>query len=152
ASWADDSVDLKKEINLGIAVATEGGLVVPVIREADRLSITELAKAIADLAERARARKLKLEDVEGGTFTVDNTGSFGSIMSAPIINLPQAAILTLEAIVARPVVVHDAIAIRQMVNMCLSFDHRILDGAEAGAFMASVKAKMESFGPEMMLG
>jgi 2-oxoisovalerate dehydrogenase E2 component (dihydrolipoyl transacylase) len=104
-----------------------------------------------DLAERARTRKLRIEDVEGGTFTVDNTGAFGSIVSLPIINHPQAAIMTIEAIVQRPIVINDAIAIRYMANLCLSFDHRVTDGAEAGAFLAAVKARLESFGPETPL-
>jgi len=122
-----------------------------VIHGADGLSIAAIAKKLSDLAERARARKLTIQDVQGGTFTIDNTGAFGSVMSVPIINFPQAAIMTLEAVIPRPVVEDDAIAIRHMVNLCLSFDHRILDGAQAGAFMASVKAKMEAFGPETEL-
>jgi 2-oxoisovalerate dehydrogenase E2 component (dihydrolipoyl transacylase) len=139
-----------------VAVATGEGLIVPVIHGTDRLSIAALSKKLSDLGERARARKLTIQDVQGGTFTIDNTGAFGSIMSVPIINYPQAAILTLEAVVPRPVVVDDApdgqaIAIRHLVNLCLSFDHRILDGAQAGAFMASVKVKMEAFGPDTPL-
>jgi len=156
SSWSDDGIVLKREINVGVAVATGEGLIVPVIHGTDRLSIAALAKKLSDLGERARARKLTIQDVQGGTFTIDNTGAFGSIMSVPIINYPQAAILTLEAVVPRPVVVDDApdgqaIAIRHMVNLCLSFDHRILDGAQAGAFMASVKVKMEAFGPDTPL-
>jgi 2-oxoisovalerate dehydrogenase E2 component (dihydrolipoyl transacylase) len=151
SSWSDDGIVLKSEINIGVAVATEEGLIVPVIHGADGLSIAALAKKLSDLGERARARKLTIQDVQGGTFTIDNTGAFGSIMSVPIINYPQAAILTLEAVVPRPVVVDDAIAIRHLVNLCISFDHRILDGAQAGAFMASVKAKMEAFGPDTEL-
>jgi 2-oxoisovalerate dehydrogenase E2 component (dihydrolipoyl transacylase) len=147
SSWSDEGIILKREINMGVAVATDEGLIVPVIHAADELSIAALAKRLSDLAERARARKLAIQDVQGGTFTLDNTGAFGSIMSVPIINPPQAAIMTLEAVVPRPVVIDEAIAIRHMVNLCLSFDHRILDGAQAGAFMASVKAKMEAFGP-----
>ena len=156
SSWSDDGIVLKREINVGVAVATGEGLIVPVIHGTDRLSIAALAKKLSDLGERARARKLTIQDVQGGTFTIDNTGAFGSIMSVPIINYPQAAILTLEAVVPRPVVVDDApdgqaIAIRHLVNLCLSFDHRILDGAQAGAFMASVKVKMEAFGPDTPL-
>jgi 2-oxoisovalerate dehydrogenase E2 component (dihydrolipoyl transacylase) len=151
SSWSDDGIVLKREINVGVAVATGEGLIVPVIHGADGLSIATLAKKLSDLGERARARKLTIEDVQGGTFTIDNTGAFGSIMSVPIINYPQAAILTLEAVVPRPVVVDDAIAVRHVVNLCVSFDHRILDGAQAGAFLASVKAKMEAFGPETEL-
>jgi 2-oxoisovalerate dehydrogenase E2 component (dihydrolipoyl transacylase) len=151
SAWSDEGIVLKSEINIGVAVATAEGLIVPVIHGADGLSIAALAKKLSDLGERARARKLTIEDVQGGTFTVDNTGAFGSIMSVPIINYPQAAILTLEAVVPRPVAVDDAIAIRHLVNLCISFDHRILDGAQAGAFMASVKARMEAFGPDTEL-
>jgi len=151
SSWSDEGIVLKREINMGVAVAADEGLIVPVIHGADGLSIAAIAKKLSDLAERARARKLTIQDVQGGTFTIDNTGAFGSVMSVPIINFPQAAIMTLEAVIPRPVVEDDAIAIRHMVNLCLSFDHRILDGAQAGAFMASVKAKMEAFGPETEL-
>lgn len=151
SAWSDEGIVLRREINVGVAVATEEGLIVPVIHGADGLSIAALAKKLSDLAERARGRRLTIQDVEGGTFTIDNTGAFGSIMSVPIINYPQAAIMTLEAVVPRPVVVDGAIAIRHMVNLCLSFDHRILDGAQAGAFLASVKAKMEAFGPDTEL-
>jgi 2-oxoisovalerate dehydrogenase E2 component (dihydrolipoyl transacylase) len=151
SSWSDEGIVLKREINMGVAVAADEGLIVPVIHGADGLSISAIAKKLSDLAERARARKLTIQDVQGGTFTIDNTGAFGSIVSVPIINFPQAAIMTLEAVVPRPVVVDEAIAIRHMVNLCLSFDHRILDGAQAGAFMASVKAKMEAFGPDTEL-
>jgi 2-oxoisovalerate dehydrogenase E2 component (dihydrolipoyl transacylase) len=134
--------------HIGIAVAADSGLVVPVIHDAGNLSITGIAKAIADLAERARNRQLKLADIEGGTITVNNTGAFGSIASEPIVNTPQVAIVTMERVVKRPVVVgDDAIAIRSMVNVCLSFDHRALDGHEAGAFLASLKAHLEAEAP-----
>lgn len=148
ASWAEDKILVKKRVHIGVAVALDDGLIVPVIRDADGKSIAALAHAVADLAGRARAGKLKLEDVQGGTFTVNNTGAFGSILSAPIINQPQAAILTMEAIVKRPVVVDDAIAIRSMMNVCLSFDHRILDGAIAGRFLQAVKRRLEGYGPQ----
>ncbi len=151
SSWSDRGIVLKKEINVGVAVATDEGLIVPVVRGADALSIAGLARQIADVTERARARKLRIEDVEGGTFTLDNTGPLGSVISMPIISPPQAGILTLEAIVPRPVVIDDAIAIRQMVNMCFSFDHRVMDGAQAGAFLGAVKARMQAFGPETSL-
>ncbi|MDO8617255.1 MAG: dihydrolipoamide acetyltransferase family protein [Dehalococcoidia bacterium] len=148
ASWAEDKIILKKRVHLGIAAATERGLVVPVVKDADRLSVTALAAAIADLGERARTNRLTLEDVRGGTFTLDNTGAFGSIVSMPIINLGQAAIISLEAITKQPRVVPDnAIAVRSVVNLCLSFDHRILDGHQAGAFLADVKKRLEDFGP-----
>ena len=145
ASWGDDYISLKRRINLGIAVAAPNGLVVPVIHDADRLSIAGLAHAVADLSQRARAGSLRLEDVQGGTFTVNNTGALGSVLGGPIINHPQAGILTTEAVQQRPVVINDAIAIRWMMNLCLSFDHRINDGAEAGAFLQSVKRLLEAF-------
>ncbi len=152
ASWAGDRITLKKRINLGIAAATDRGLVVPVIPDADRLGVTALAVAIGDLGERARDNKLKLEDVQGGTFTLDNTGAFGSVVSQPIINLGQAAIMSLEAVTRRPAVMpDDAIAVRSVVNLCLSFDHRILDGHQAGAFLQDVKKSLEAFGPESSL-
>lgn len=151
SSWTDEGILLKKEIGIGVAVATEAGLVVPVVRAEPSQGIADLAKRISEVVERARARRLTVQDVEGGTFTVNNTGAFGSVMSMPIINYPQAAILTLEAIVPRPVVVNDAIVVRHVANMCLSFDHRVLDGAQAGAFMATVKANMEAYGPETKL-
>ena len=145
ASWGDDHISLKRRINLGIAAAAPNGLVVPVIHDADRLSIAGLAHAVADLSQRARAGSLRLEDVQGGTFTVNNTGALGSVLGGPIINHPQAGILTTEAVHQRPVVISDAIAIRWMMNLCLSFDHRINDGAEAGAFLQSVKRLLEAF-------
>ncbi|HUF53245.1 MAG TPA: dihydrolipoamide acetyltransferase family protein [Dehalococcoidia bacterium] len=149
ASWAEDKIILKREVNLGIAVATERGLLVPVVHAADRLSVTGLALAMADLGAKARDNKLQLDDVQGGTFTLDNTGAFGSIVSMPIVNLGQAAIISLEAIRKEPRVVgDDAIAVRSVVNLCLSFDHRILDGNQAGAFLGDVKSRLEAFGPE----
>jgi len=149
ASWSDDGILLRKRINIGIAVATEQGLMVPVVHDADRLSIAGLARAIADLAERARSGRLRLEDVQGGTFTVDNTGVFGSVATMPIIFPGQAAILTSEAI--RPqvrVLENEAIAVRQVMNLCLSFDHRIVDGHQAAAFVAFVKERLEAIGPD----
>jgi len=149
ASWGEDRIILKKRINLGIAVATDHGLIVPVVPAAERLSVTALALAINDLGERARANKLRLEDVQGGTFTLDNTGAFGSIMSQPIINLGQSAIITLEAVTKQPRVVgDDAIAVRSVVALCLSFDHRVLDGHQAGYFLREVKRRLESIGPD----
>ena len=148
ASWGGDHIILKRRINLGLAVAAASGLVVPVIPDADRLSLAGLARAVHDLSERARANRLTLEDVQGGTFTLNNTGALGSYVSGPIINHPQAGIITTEAIGKRPVVVNDAIAIRSMMNLCLSFDHRINDGAEASGFLAVVKQRLESIGPD----
>jgi len=144
ASWGEDCIVLKRRINLGIAVAAPSGLVVPVLHDADRLSIAGLAHAVADLSGRARAGRLRLSDVQGGSFTVNNTGVLGSILGGPIINHPQAGIITTEAVQQRPVVVNDAIAIRWMMNLCLSFDHRINDGAEAGAFLQAVKRRLEA--------
>ena len=144
ASWGEDHIVLKRRINLGIAVAAPTGLVVPVIHDADRLSIAGLAHAVADRSNRARAGSLRLEDVQGGTFTVNNTGALGSVLGGPIINHPQAGILTTEAVQQRPVVINDAIAIRWMMNLCLSFDHRINDGAESGAFLQAVKDRLEA--------
>jgi 2-oxoisovalerate dehydrogenase E2 component (dihydrolipoyl transacylase) len=148
ATWGGDKIILKKRINLGIAVAAPEGLMVPVIHDADRLSVAGLARAARDLTLRARQRKLVLDDVQGGTFTLNNTGVLGSVVSQPIINYPQAAILTTEAIQKRPVVREDAIAIRSMMNLCLSFDHRINDGAESSAFIQAVKARVEAIGPD----
>ena len=144
SSWGGDKIILKRRIHIGIAVAATYGLIVPVIHDADSLSIAGLAKIASDLTNRARLGKLSLPEVQGGTFTVNNTGALGSIVSQPIINYPQAAILTTEAIQKRPVVVGDAIAIRSMMNICLSFDHRIVDGAQSGAFLQSVKRRLEA--------
>jgi 2-oxoisovalerate dehydrogenase E2 component (dihydrolipoyl transacylase) len=151
AAWVDDTIRVKKRINISIAVATDDALVVPVIHDADRLSIAGLAHAVNDLAARARSGRLTIQDVQGGTFTVNNTGAFGSVLSQPIINAPQAAILSVESIVKRPVVVNDAIAIRHMVNLCLSLDHRLLDGWVAGQFLKAVKERLQSFGKDMVL-
>jgi 2-oxoisovalerate dehydrogenase E2 component (dihydrolipoyl transacylase) len=149
ASWGEDAIVLKKRVNVGVAVAAEQGLLVPVVHDADRLSVAALARAIHDLSERARAGKLRLDDVQGGTFTVDNTGWFGSIISMPIIAQGQAAILALEAVTKRPVVLEDdSIAVRSVVNLCLSFDHRILDGAQAGGFLRDVVERLQAYGPD----
>lgn len=153
SSWVDGNVVLKGAINIGVAVAAEQGLVVPVIRGADRLSIEDTVSEMSRIVEGARTGRLGLDDVRGGTFTLNNTGALGSILGGAIINHPQAAILTTEAIVKRPVVVetspgHDAIAIRSMMNMCLSFDHRANDGAEAMAFLDDVKHRLESMSME----
>jgi 2-oxoisovalerate dehydrogenase E2 component (dihydrolipoyl transacylase) len=149
ASWAEDKIILRKRVNLGIAVATDRGLMVPVVKDADRLSVAGLARAMADLGERARDNKLTLDDVQGGTFTLDNTGAFGAVISKPIINLGQSAIITLEAITKRPRVVGDnAIAVRSVVMLCLSFDHRVMDGHQAGYFLRDVKKRLEATGPD----
>ncbi len=145
ATWAGDSIIQRRHINIGVAVDIEEGLVVPVIRDADRYSLAGLATTINELVARARARKLTLDDLTDGTITVDNTGSLGSISSYPIINPPQAAIITTEAIVRRPWVVDDAIAIRHIMNLCLSLDHRVLDGAVASHFLQAVKKRLETY-------
>ena len=149
ARWGGDAIIHRKRINIGIAVAAQQGLVVPVIHDADSLSIAGLAWACHDLIQGAHAGKLQLQDVQGGTFTVNNTGALGSVLSGPLINYPQAAIITTEAIVKRLVVrPDDSIAIGHMMNMCLSFDHRILDGLGAGTFLNRVKEGLEAIGPE----
>jgi 2-oxoisovalerate dehydrogenase E2 component (dihydrolipoyl transacylase) len=151
ASWSPDGngIILKRDINLGVAIDVPDGLVVPVIQRADEKSLVGLTRALNDLVNRARNKKLGLADVQGGTFTVNNPGGFGSIMSQPIINQPQAAIITMEAIVKRPVVLTDAegndnVVVRSMMNLCLSFDHRVVDGAVAGRFLQSVKHWLET--------
>jgi 2-oxoisovalerate dehydrogenase E2 component (dihydrolipoyl transacylase) len=147
SSWTEDGILLKRYVNLGIAVSIPDGLIVPVIRDADRLGLSELGRAVHDLATRARERQLRPEDVQAGTFTLNNTGATGSVASQPIINQPQAAILTTEAIVRRPVVVGEGIAVREMMNICLSFDHRIVDGMMAGQFLGYVKNRLQSWSP-----
>jgi len=147
--WDGDRIVLRKQINVGIAVdLEEGALIVPVIRDADELNIVGLARRMDDVVKRARAKQLGTEDVSAGTFTVNNPGALGSIASTPIINHPQAAILQAEAVVKRPVVVDDAIAIRSMMNLEVSFDHRVLDGGAALKFLNAVKRRLESYGPE----
>ncbi|HET6660096.1 MAG TPA: dihydrolipoamide acetyltransferase family protein [Rubrobacter sp.] len=150
--WDGDRIILRKRINVGVAVDLEDALIVPVITDADELNILGLARKIDDLVRRARARELGTEDVSGGTFTVNNPGSLGSVVSTPIINHPQAAILSAEAIVKRPVVVDDAIAVRSMMNLDVSFDHRVLDGGAALKFLNAVKQRLEAYGPESGIG
>ena len=149
SQFAEDRVILKQAMNIGIAVAVDNGLLVPVIHNADQLSISGVNRQVQDLAGRARSNKLRLEDIQGGTFTVNNTGWFGSVTSMPIINAPEVAILSMEAIVKRPVVREvdgaDVIAIRPMMNMTCSFDHRVLDGAQVGYFLADVRKRLEEW-------
>jgi 2-oxoglutarate dehydrogenase E2 component (dihydrolipoamide succinyltransferase) len=145
ASLDGDSVLYKKDINIGIAVALEAGLIVPVIRNADEKNLLGLSRAIADVAERARAKQLKPDEVHGGTFTITNPGQFGAQFGMPIINQPQVAILGVGAIEKRPVVVDDAIAIRTMAYLTLGYDHRLVDGAVADQFMSDVKNQLEHF-------
>lgn len=143
--WAGDKIIQKKDINISIAVATDDALYVPVIKHADEKSIKGIARDVKELADKVRTNKLAGDDMKGGTFTVNNTGSFGSVMSTPIINYPQAAILSVESIVKRPVVMNNGmIAVRDMVNLCLSLDHRVLDGLVCGRFLARVKERLEN--------
>jgi 2-oxoisovalerate dehydrogenase E2 component (dihydrolipoyl transacylase) len=152
ASWSEQGLVLHKDINIGVAVSVDDGLIVPVVHQADRMSIAGLAKAIDDLATRARAGKLGIPDVQGGTFTVNNPGTFGTILSYSIIAPPQAGILAMDAIVKRPVVVDgDAIAVRSMMNLCLSFDHRVLDGVSAARFLQGVRRWLEGFSEQVPL-
>mgnify|MGYP001390583144 CR=1 FL=1 len=147
--WAGDKIIQKKDINISIAVATEDALYVPVIKHADEKTIKGIAREITELSQKVRSGKLTSEDMQGGTFTVNNTGSFGSVQSMGIINYPQAAILQVESIVKRPVVMNNGmIAVRDMVNLCLSLDHRVLDGLICGRFLKRVKEILESISPE----
>ena len=139
------NVVYKRDVNIGIAVALETGLIVPVIKRADEKNFLGIARAVQDLAERARAKKLSVDDVQGGTFTITNPGVFGSLFGTPIINQPQVAILGVGTIEKRAVVRHDAIAVRPMVYLTLSFDHRIIDGAMADQFMGRVKTYLENW-------
>ena len=152
AFWTDEGVLAKRRIHMGVAVAVDDGLLVPVVRDVDQLSISGLNRAIADVAARARAGKLKLDDYGGSTFTIDNTGWFGSNLTMPIINVPEVAILTMEAITKRAVVLEtpdgDVIAIRPVMNMVLAIDHRANDGAQAAAFLRTIKTWLEAIGPE----
>lgn len=143
--WKGDSIVQKKAVNMSIAVASDDELFVPVIQNCDQLSIAGIASQIATLAEKGRKKRLSVQDMSGGTFTVNNTGSFGSVHSAGIINAPQAAILQVESIIKKPVIVGEGMfAARDMVNLCLSLDHRILDGLICGKFLARVKELLEN--------
>jgi 2-oxoisovalerate dehydrogenase E2 component (dihydrolipoyl transacylase) len=152
AHWTDQGLLAKRRINIGVAVAVDEGLIVPVVRDADQLSIHGLNAAIADVAGRARAGKLRLDDFGGGTFTVDNTGYLGTNLVMPILNVPEVGIVTMEAITKRPVVLSgpdgDMIAIRPVMNMVLGIDHRANDGAAGAAMLRDVKAWLEGVGPE----
>jgi len=145
AAWNNGQIVRRKAVNLGVAVALEDGLIVPVIKNADERNIVGLARAVNDLATRARANRLQPDEISGGTFTLNNPGTLGSLFSTPIIVQPQAAILSMEAIVKRPVVIDDSIAIRPLMNLSLSLDHRILDGLSGTRFLAAVKQGLESF-------
>ena len=145
ASIAGESIVYKKPIHLGVAVALDSGLIVPVVRDAHLKSFTGLVLAIHDLAERSRNKKLKPDDVKNGTISITNPGSFGALFATPIINQPQVAILHIGSIEKRPVVINDAIAIRSMVCLSLTFDHRVIDGAVADRFMARLKERLQSW-------
>ncbi len=145
ASLDGDNILYKKDINLGVAVALDTGLIVPVIKNADEKNLLGLSRAIADVAERARSKHLKPEEVHGGTFTITNPGQFGAQFGMPIINQPQVAILGVGAIEKRPIVIDDAIGIRTMAYLTLGYDHRLVDGAVADQFMADVKDHLENF-------
>ncbi|MBI1804078.1 MAG: 2-oxo acid dehydrogenase subunit E2 [Ignavibacteriae bacterium] len=146
-----DKIIVKKFVNLGIAVATENGLIVPVIKNADEKNFTGLARAVNDLATRARMKKLALPDIEGGSFTITNYGGFGAMMGTPIINQPQVAIIGIGSIEKRAVVINDAIAIRSIAYFTLSFDHRIVDGALGGSFLSAVIKKLENVDENLLV-
>jgi 2-oxoisovalerate dehydrogenase E2 component (dihydrolipoyl transacylase) len=152
AHWTDQGLLAKRRVNISVAVAMDDGLIVPVIRDADALSIHGLNRAIADVAARARSGKLRLDDFGGGTFTVDNTGYLGTNLVMPILNVPEVGIVTMEAITKRPVVVStpdgDVIAIRSVMNMVLGLDHRANDGAGGAALLRDIKTWLEGVGPE----
>jgi 2-oxoglutarate dehydrogenase E2 component (dihydrolipoamide succinyltransferase) len=145
ASIDGDNIVYKRDINLGIAVALEHGLIVPVIRHADEKNLLGLTRGINDLAARARSKKLNPDEVQGGTFTITNPGIFGALYGFPLINQPQVAILGVGTIEKRAVVIDDAIAIRPMCNLTLGYDHRLIDGADAGRFLSYVKERLENF-------
>ncbi len=153
AELRDDQIVLKHYVNLGIAVSYDEGLIVPVVRGADGMNLIGLARAINDVARRARSKQLKPDEVHGGTHTITNPGPFGSLISVPIINQPETAILGFDTVEKRPVVVDDAIAIRHMVYLSLSWDHRVIDGALASQFLSRVKQNLETwdFGEDLGL-
>jgi len=140
-----NNIVYKRDLNIGIAVALDRGLIVPVIHRADEKSFLGLQRVVDDLATRAREKRLRPEDVQGGTFTITNPGPYGALFGTPIINQPQVAILGVGAIHKRPVVVNDAIAVRSMIYLSLTFDHRIIDGAVADQFMAEVRKRLETW-------
>jgi 2-oxoisovalerate dehydrogenase E2 component (dihydrolipoyl transacylase) len=144
ATFNDTELIVHHSINLGISVGLEDTLVVPVIKSADSLSIAGLARTINDFAQRARTGRLKADDLAGGTFTVNNSGTFGTLFSYSVINPGQAGILTMEAVVERPVAVKGMIAVKPMMYLCFSFDHRVLDGLQAARFLVSARGWLES--------
>jgi 2-oxoglutarate dehydrogenase E2 component (dihydrolipoamide succinyltransferase) len=150
ASLDGNNIVYHNEIHIGIAVALENGLIVPVIRSADEKNILGLQRSIVDLAARARSRQLKPDEVVGGTFSITNFGSFGSLMGTPVINQPQVAIIGVGTVDKTPVVIDDAIAIRSICHLSLSFDHRLVDGALADQFMTKVKQVLENWSEEVL--
>src|SRR5690606_13544969 len=148
STWAEDKIIQRHDVNISIAVAKENELFVPVIKNANEKSVTGIAKDIYQLANKARNNQLQPKDMENGTFTVNNTGTFGSVSSMGIINHPQAAILQVESIVKRPVIINDMFAARDIVNLSLSLDHRILDGLICGRFLKRVKELLENINEE----
>jgi 2-oxoglutarate dehydrogenase E2 component (dihydrolipoamide succinyltransferase) len=150
ASLDGGNIVYHNEINIGIAVALENGLIVPVVRGADEKNVLGLQRAIVDLATRARSRQLKPDEVQGGTFSITNFGSFGSLMGTPVINQPQVAILGVGTVDKTPVVIDDAIAIRHICHISLSFDHRLIDGALADQFMTRLKQTLEGWSEEVL--
>jgi pyruvate dehydrogenase E2 component (dihydrolipoamide acetyltransferase) len=150
ASIEGNNIIYHNEINVGIAVALENGLIVPVIRNADEKNVVGLQRSIVDLATRARSRQLKADEVQGGTFSITNFGSFGSVFATPIINQPQVAILGIGAVEKEPVVIDDAIAIRSVAYLALTFDHRLIDGALADQFTGKVKSILENWSTEIL--
>jgi len=145
SSLEGDTIVYKRPINIGVAVNLEWGLIVPVIRNADEKNLFGLTKAINDIGERARNKKLTPDDVKDGTFTITNPGQYGALIGTPIINQPQVAIMGMGGIKKRAVVIDDAIAIRPMIMLSLSFDHRVIDGATADQFMAEVQKELENW-------
>jgi len=150
ASIEGNNIIYHNEINIGIAVALENGLIVPVIRNADEKNVVGLQRSIVDLATRARSRQLKADEVQGGTFSITNFGSFGSVFATPIINQPQVAIMGVGAVQKEPVVIDDAIAIRSMAYLALTFDHRLIDGALADQYTGKVKSILENWSTEIL--
>ncbi len=150
ASIDGTNVVYHRDINIGIAVALENGLIVPVIRNADEKNVVGLQRSVADLAARARSRQLRPDEVQAGTFSITNFGSFGSVFATPVINQPQVAILGVGSVEKEPVVIEDAIAIRSMCYLALTFDHRLIDGALADQFTAKVKSILENWAEEVM--
>jgi pyruvate dehydrogenase E2 component (dihydrolipoamide acetyltransferase) len=150
ASIEGNNIIYHNEINIGIAVALENGLIVPVIRNADEKNVTGLQRSIVDLSTRARSRQLKPDEVQGGTFSITNFGSFGSVFATPIINQPQVAILGVGSVEKVPVVVDDAIAIRSVAYLALTFDHRLIDGSVADQYTGKVKSILENWAEEVL--